>query len=68
VAPKQRGRGVGKALLAAVEATARERGACKLTLEVLVHNTRAQVVYQAHGFTAGALDDQMLFFTKSLTT
>src|SRR5690606_33557137 len=38
VAVGHRGRGIGKALLAAVEAEARRSGACKVTLEVLSGN------------------------------
>ena len=34
-----------------MEALARERGACKLTLEVLQGNTAARTLYQRLGFT-----------------
>jgi GNAT superfamily N-acetyltransferase len=50
VVPDRRGRGVGSTLLAAVEARARERGCCKLTLEVQDSNVRARNVYERFGF------------------
>ena len=50
VLPDARGRGVGRALLAAAEARARARGCCKLTLEVLEENHRARAVYARAGF------------------
>ncbi|MBP7453175.1 MAG: GNAT family N-acetyltransferase [Ottowia sp.] len=56
VAPGHRGRGVGQALLAAAEAHARERGACKLTLEVLTGNQRALRSYEQFGFAPYRLD------------
>lgn len=59
VVPKCRGQGVGQALLAALEAIARERGCCKLTLEVLSGNTRARKSYQSFGFEDYVLDVNM---------
>lgn len=50
VLPGQRGRGVGRHLLACAEAEARRRGACKLTLEVLSGNAAARRLYEAEGF------------------
>jgi ribosomal protein S18 acetylase RimI-like enzyme len=50
VLPKHQGKGVGPALLAAVEDHARRNGCCKLTLEVQDDNTRARGVYQRFGF------------------
>jgi ribosomal protein S18 acetylase RimI-like enzyme len=50
VLPEYRGRGVGRALLAAVEEHARRKGCCKLTLEVQDQNTRARALYQQVGF------------------
>jgi GNAT superfamily N-acetyltransferase len=50
VVPELRGRGVGRALLAAVERKARESGCCKLTLEVLENNTPARRLYESCGF------------------
>jgi ribosomal protein S18 acetylase RimI-like enzyme len=50
VAPSAQRRGVGRALLAAAEAAARERGARKITLRVLGTNPGAQALYEAYGF------------------
>jgi GNAT superfamily N-acetyltransferase len=61
VVPAHRGKGVGQALLAAVEDEARKRGCAKLTLEVLEHNTRARRVYESVGF-----EPSSLFYTKAL--
>ena len=51
VVPSLRGRGIGRALLAAVERKARETGCCKLTLEVLENNTPARRLYESRGFS-----------------
>ena len=51
VGPALRGRGIGRALMAAVERKARETGCCKLTLEVLDNNTPAQRLYGSWGFS-----------------
>ena len=59
VLPSHRGRGIAAQLFAEVEAITRERGACKLTLEVLDGNTAARVLYQRLGFTAYQLDPAM---------
>ena len=50
VLPEYQGKGVGPALLEAVEERARREGCCKLTLEVLDDNTRARAVYRRFGF------------------
>lgn len=50
VLPAFRGRGVGRALLAAVDERARARGCAKVTLEVREDNAPARGLYQAHGF------------------
>jgi ribosomal protein S18 acetylase RimI-like enzyme len=50
VLPEHRGRGVGRALLAAVEEHARRKGCCKLTLEVQDDNPRARALYDKFGF------------------
>jgi GNAT superfamily N-acetyltransferase len=52
VAPAARGQGVGKALLAAGERWARERGYRMLTLNVFLGNEKARAVYEAAGFRA----------------
>lgn len=45
-----RGRGIGRALLAAAEDAARAAGCCKLTLEVQEDNLPARQLYQRFGF------------------
>ena len=67
VAPEHRRRGLARALLAAVEEKAREIDCCKLTLEVLEHNLRAQGVYRAHGFEADPSAERSFFYTKKLS-
>ena len=56
VLPDYRRQGIGQALLAAAEAAARERGCCKLTLEILSGNTHAMVSYTRFGFEPYTLD------------
>lgn len=53
-----RGRGLSRALFAAVEAIACQRGCCKLTLEVLSGNIVARSAYAAWGFAGYELDPQ----------
>lgn len=50
VLPDERGVGIGRLLLGAIEEYARLHGCCKLTLEVQEHNHHAQRVYSAAGF------------------
>lgn len=67
VLPEHRGRGIGQALLRAVEATARERGYVKLTLEVLENNHRARRAYARAGFEQAGHGDATggaLFYSK----
>jgi len=59
VVPSHRGRGIAVQMFAEVERTARQRGACKLTLEVLHGNASARSLYQRLGFTAYQLDPTM---------
>lgn len=62
-----RGRGIAQALLVATEALARQRGCCKLTLEVLSNNSRALQSYARFGFAPYELDPaagQALFLEK----
>lgn len=64
-----RGQGLSKRMLQKVEDIARQRGCCKITLEVLEGNARAQVAYQACGFADTQLDPahgRMLFWSKAL--
>lgn len=56
VLARHRGRRVGEQMLALVEQIARERGACKLTLEVLQGNRSAIRLYERAGFAAYQLD------------
>ena len=51
-----RGQGVGQALLKAAEDHARNRGCCKLTLEVLSGNGPAMASYKRFGFAQYELD------------
>lgn len=56
VLPDFRGRGIGRALFAAIDAEAAQRGACKITLEVLSGNDPAKALYASFGYAAFALD------------
>jgi GNAT superfamily N-acetyltransferase len=69
VLPTHRGRGFGRALLAAVEDKARALGCCKVTLEVQENNLKARRTYEAAGFAQGEYADgagRSLFFWKVL--
>jgi ribosomal protein S18 acetylase RimI-like enzyme len=62
-----RGKGIARLMLDKIEEIALERGCCKLTLEVLEGNERAQKVYQK--FASYVLDPEMgraLFLDKKL--
>ena len=59
VLPGYRGQGIGERMLALVEQLARERGACKLTLEVLQGNAGAAKLYHRVGFANYQLDPAM---------
>ncbi|KAL1526736.1 hypothetical protein AB1Y20_015432 [Prymnesium parvum] len=69
VLPDHRGLGAVDAMLNEVERVATARGACKITLEVLSNNPRAQRVYNRNGFEAYQLDPaagHALFWQKVL--
>jgi ribosomal protein S18 acetylase RimI-like enzyme len=61
VADEARGRGVGRALIRAAVEEARRRGARRLTLRVLGHNTPARKLYESEGFVVeGVLPEEFL--------
>ena len=69
VHPDFRGHGVGRLLLEKVDEVARDKGCCKITLEVLSGNDRAKAVYEKAGFSAYELDPekgQAQFWEKEL--
>ncbi len=69
VAPGFRRRGIARQLLAFAEASARKRGCCKLTLEVLEGNDSAQALYRELGFRGYSLTPatgNALFWQKPL--
>jgi ribosomal protein S18 acetylase RimI-like enzyme len=59
VLPGYRGQRIGEQMLALAEQIAIERGACKLTLEVLSGNAGAEKLYRRVGFAYYALDPAM---------
>ena len=64
-----RGRGIGDRMLRFCEALSRDRGACKMTLEVLQSNLGAVRVYQRFGFASyqlGTTTGQAHFMQKWL--
>jgi ribosomal protein S18 acetylase RimI-like enzyme len=69
VLPTSRGKGIGRRLLEAVGARARELGCCKLTLEVMDKNHQAIRMYQAAGFERYSLQEEAgaaIFMSKPL--
>lgn len=69
VVSEQRGLGISQKMLTKVEEIARQRGCCKLTLEVLEGNTVAQNAYLKQGFAGYELDPAMgkaMFWQKTL--
>ena len=69
VRPESRGRGISRLLFNEAEAIARERGCCKLTLEVLEGNNVAISAYTRLGFSAYQLDPTLgkaMFWEKKL--
>lgn len=69
VTAAQRGKRVGRAMFGAIESVARERGACKVTLEVLDGNAPAKALYSSLGYGDYVLDPALgaaLFWQKRL--
>jgi ribosomal protein S18 acetylase RimI-like enzyme len=64
VVPEHRGKGIGRALLAAVEEEARRRGCAKITLEVRSDNALARDLYRRCGFQG--TEPQTLFWSREL--
>ncbi|MFJ9947596.1 GNAT family N-acetyltransferase [Kitasatospora sp. NPDC091207] len=61
VSAAARGRGIGRALVEAGCAAAREQGARRITLRVLGHNSPARHLYEACGFVVeGSLAEEFL--------
>ncbi len=69
VLASHRGQRIGERMLALVTELAQEKGACKLTLEVLEGNSSAVRLYERSGFAPYQLDPAMgeaRFFQKPL--
>ncbi|MBV8665911.1 MAG: GNAT family N-acetyltransferase [Burkholderiaceae bacterium] len=69
VAPAYRGKGIAQKMMVYVEELARQRGCCKVTLEVLEGNRAAQQLYAKLGYTGYQLVQEMgdaLFWQKLL--
>ncbi|NRB39587.1 MAG: GNAT family N-acetyltransferase [Pseudomonadales bacterium] len=69
VSPDYRSLGIAKQLLKEVDKIALARGCCKITLEVLKGNKKAQLLYNQHGFAAYELSPeygQAQFWEKNL--
>jgi len=70
VRPEFRGLKISHRMLEKVEELAKNRGACKLTLEVVEGNTPARKSYEKYGFAPYELDPSMgkaLFWEKKIT-
>lgn len=63
VSPSYRSKGIGEALIAAVEKKAKEENCCKITLEVREDN-RARSLYERLGFEYG--EPRMFFMNKKV--
>ncbi len=69
VLKEYRGQGVAQMMLQKVEDVARDKGCCKITLEVLSGNEKAKSSYKKFGFRDYELDPKMgtaLFWEKQL--
>ena len=64
VVPSERGKGIGRMLLAAIEAEARRRGCAKITLEVRSDNALARDLYRRCGFKG--TEPETLFWSREL--
>jgi ribosomal protein S18 acetylase RimI-like enzyme len=64
VVPELRGKGIGRALLAAIEEEARRRGCAKITLEVRSDNALAKDLYRRCGFCN--TEPETLFWSREL--
>ena len=70
VLPKFRGLGLSEKMFSEVEELAKEKGCCKLTLEVLEGNEVAKNAYQKYGYSGYELDPKMgkaIFWQKKIT-
>ncbi len=68
VVPGRRGRGIGSAVLARVEAEVRQRGAELLEINVDGEDTDARRFYERHGYTntEPGQDEPMLYYYREL--
>ncbi len=58
VKQSHRGQGIAAQMMQKAEEIARDRGCCKMTLEVLNHNEKAKVSYLASGYSPYQLDER----------
>jgi aminoglycoside 6'-N-acetyltransferase I len=63
VVPQARGRGVARALIAAVAEWAKSQGLCELASDALLDNEASHAMHQALGF---AETERVVYFRKSL--
>lgn len=69
VSSQARGKGIAKAMLEKLESISKDRGYCKITLEVLEGNIRAQKIYKDFGFNSYSLEPAIgraLFLDKKV--
>jgi len=69
VLPQQRGSGIGRLLLQAIEQYALEKSCCRLSLEVQEKNARARHLYQSAGFGQAVYSPEAggsLYYVKPL--
>lgn len=63
---RHRGLGVGSALLDWAADEARRRGAARITLHVVEHNTAARRLYERRGYRAESIDGAHILMTQAL--